>query len=791
MVSRVGRARALALAVVAMATMAGSNATAGQTADQTAGPPDPGGARAVRRPVAPLTFEVDAGDLSVRHRRDALRRALADWAGTPTADGKIDLRALGRLARAAVLTIGGIELPDPARARDETAARAADHGGGLHLVQAAGDLDGDGLDDVLDYALTEGGAAAVARDGETGDALWELPFTGIDALVIPAGDATGDGAEDLAVIELFLDEGAATADCTPFNACYGAAGETFHWVTSLRNGTDGAVRWTRRTDGVLAGAVADSFGETSFAVGGAVAALNGIIALFPSDDHDGDGARDLVWDEIDVVDVLAIGGTFSEQASAVALAGGLATATRAAVLSGSSGEAIFTKVAASPGLAYLAPGVDTVGSPVADLIWDDERVVPPAAACAFIASLPEQCVGVDEGARAVELLDGETLATAWTADLGGPGFLAPAGGDANGDGSADLMFFPFFGDAETWMLDGATGSILWRSPDYVLGVVGAVGEVPYVLAAIPDDEIFDGFEYEMRRRDGRDGSLISARRHHVDLPTNVFDIFIFAELWLTGDAEGDGLPDALSQVSVFATETDVYLAVERGTDAADILVRQTHGARFAYPVGDMDSDGLEDLLDITDVVHRRSTDLRFAGLRLPSGSEAWSFERRLFPEAFVFLALARDLTGAGGPDLLLSWAQATPDGEPESLVQALEQSDGTDAWTLGGPLSAPPPPAPGGIAGRLTGDGEPFFGACVSAQTPDGFEVAFTLALGDGSYALPELDDGDYVVWLGDCFFGSRAPEYYDDVADIAEATVITVAGSVVTGIDADLAPAA
>lgn len=101
----------------------------------------------------------------------------------------------------------------------------------------------------------------------------------------------------------------------------------------------------------------------------------------------------------------------------------------------------------------------------------------------------------------------------------------------------------------------------------------------------------------------------------------------------------------------------------------------------------------------------------------------------------------------------------------------------------------------GGISGTVTGDGGPLTNGIeiYVYNSTTGNYVTSTQTDVNGDYSLTELPDGGYKLWFYASTYNSAntttfISEYYDDTPDWSDATSVSVAGGMVTGIDVDLA---
>lgn len=796
MKTRAGKLRA-AILIAALLLPAGGG-LAGAADDRSVAPrPGLDLMERLSNPLARLRSDGKTGRFAPA--RERLLDVLAEK--PETAAEARDPRRYAAVTRRALAALGIEHLAAGAAATGDLSTSAATTV--IRVAIGAGDLNGNGRDDLLELETTlDTGTFEIisgtmrARGGAKGRNLWERPIVADELFLIPAGDLTGDRKHDLLTLELFVGKLGGQGGCVEIT-CAGTFSTSFRWVLQILSGANGRPIWSKAYDGSYVEAGGGAFGGLAplyaGAAGGAVVVRNAVVLPMLSGDHDGDGTPDVIVDAIDILEVFGFGDVFSETgAGGFVFAGQVATATRAEVARGRNGRTLYERAAAPQlGVSYLWSPGDAVGSATADLFWEDATWVGPLFACTYAAD-EFNCNGLYVPRITAEMIDGATFATAWRAErpVGTDGFFFSLGGDLDGDGADDLTFLAFGEEGiASHMVSGRTGATLWSTQQIVLGAIGGTPGGPPLVLTVDDSELFESSTFSLRRLDGRTGEEVFSTSYAVEVPGEWWELFIFIELWILPDADADGVDDPFVQITVYAgSAVRVETVLESGAGGARLFERTADRELFSIPLADMDGDGVTDLLDVDITPHRRSFDIDLSGRTMPDGAVLWTRPLRLFPSFFAFVETTGDLSGAGGQDTVLNIIQDTPT-RVESAVQVVEQRTGSTLWQLG-KLSTPPLPGTSAIAGTITGDGNPFFGACVSTYDLDYGYLGTEIAAGDGTYLFAELDPGSYKVEFGSCFFEPYRWEFYDDEPDFDSADVVVVRNdATVMGIDADLAP--
>jgi hypothetical protein len=666
----------------------------------------------------------------------------------------------------------------------------------------AGDLTGDGLDDVMSLEITFNngdfslvGIALRGIRGTDASQLWSLDLSDLyDGIVLPAGDVTGDGAGDVLLVELYLDSGQPLGGCA-FVACAIAGIFRYHWVVRIVSGDDGVQAWARTFNGESTEAFALAFGLVAIAEVEAVTATNAVVFPSLAADHDGDGAPDLVLNAYDVTQLFG----FQDAgfvAGALLLENIAFFKTHAEVVKGTTGDPLMVRdTDYLPGGASLTPVGQAVGSATGDLLWQSAEDIALPLACVF-AIVTVECAENEHSTVDVEMIDGSGFGSAWTSTIDDPdvrqAYLTPAGADLTGDARSDVLLLEFTESGlRQGVVSGANGVQAW-----IADIEGFLAPIGPAGGSAGDDLLSIEFGYDettfaisvtLKRLDGGTGVPVLTTTHTYDPP----DIgFVFVSVFLAGDGDGDGVGDAGISTESFDYETETLLTsslVESGATGAAIYSIAAPTFETIFPAGDQNGDGSDDLLYLTASFYPGGITLTTKGVRLPAGTVAWTRNDPLLPSAFVLLFQTGDQSGLGGTDHVYSRFQFL-DGYDESRVDGLEGMTGTLPWGFGDTLTPPPSPATGSISGTVIDEGSaPIEGVCVTAFTLAGDFAGATTTAADGTYSVGGLGTGSLAV-LFDACAGGYVNEWYDNQTSFEDADPVPVTDGVDTpGVDATL----
>jgi hypothetical protein len=570
----------------------------------------------------------------------------------------------------------------------------------------AGDLDGDGLADLVTYRGDDTSLWLDARRGTDGRPLWSQDLSADGALVFPVGrDLTGDGLDDLVVdavdAQVSHEE---RADGYRFTA---VLAQTYGVVS----GADGSGAWRQTTNGSFQAegrytgdplGLAEQHAES-------VRARDLVLPLL-SPDLTGDGADDLAVSEIsfDYTDegtsaATAVAGAFLREAA-------LRGSTRLLAVDGRAGGARELRATRDvAGVSYALP-VGALSGRSADLLLVTETLSDANGACADVAVPAQTCVGRPFGTAGttVERLDGRTGTSRWSLAVDDPAVFAfPLGADADGDGTGDIVLEQLF-QGRVSVVSGATGRALWEVVDegslpFLVGVEDGVAVLGGLDVSFEDGG--DEATLLVRRVAARDGALLSEVSRSVPLARVDEDASFRGVLFYAGrvgDGDGDagselllgtesfalgfsGDPFAEDQGPVEPTSEDFAssVVVEPFAGGAPLLAEASDDLRFVLPFGDLDGDGLADVARLVSVGEQRDG-LDLTALRLVDGGALW----RSGPGDELALP-AGDQDGVPGVELL-----GVVHGEDGPQVRSLRGADLGERWRV------PAAPGPGAAVSR-------------------------------------------------------------------------------------------
>ncbi|MCA1812748.1 MAG: hypothetical protein LC624_02210 [Halobacteriales archaeon] len=410
-----------------------------------------------------------------------------------------------------------------------------------------------------------------------------------------------------------------------------------------------------------------------------------IVDYAPGNDLDGDGRTDLL---VVTMDAKALAGDVSQ----------FDWKTRA--FRGSDGALLWERDAASVDApAPLSTGVvdlyaeanavatfavvggDADGDGGAD-VWLDEVSIAFSAAGTPVGGIGVAAVA--DQARVLSGSDGSVLATLPL--LGGPGGFALAlpSGDLDGDRLADTV-----ATASQAGADGAAGALvaaftgagapLWAHP--VPGAVALGVPVPDLdgdgLADVLADERADGAKVREGLRGAQGATLWSFPdpAYFWTVPGHVAgaanDVQFLDGVWDPG-AQGTEVRAALvrGDTGALVYDTRPLLVPLPGNGYSSI--------GFVVPAGDLDGDGVQDLLLDTETGLLGDPSVRLTSdahlVRAADGQLAWS---RLGTDLLAIPALG-DVTGDGRDDAVL---QRTGGAPVVATLTALDGPTGADAWS--------------------------------------------------------------------------------------------------------------
>lgn len=533
---------------------------------------------------------------------------------------------------------------------------------GESILVGAGDLDGDGAEDALEYRFTYDDAYDVrttvsAVRGTDGAMLWSRDLGGFGVL-IPAGDLDGQGGDDLLGMEVSFDE----------------VPGAFLWTLEYSGvrGADAAVLWSRSEQN-----------PWTFVGAGTTGAYLDINFAIPFDlaDVNGDGAIDLLLAHYEVL--------FAWDDATGVADGGVAALFE--FVSGRTGAA----VSAFPGAARLAFPDAAV---IPDLSGDDR---PDIAVLSYNRTASG---GID---GSIIAYPGSGGAPRWRSPVQQQDIPFLRGMELTGDGLGDVLLqtvvFDFedhfsFGPTTFEARSGADGASLWAAefPGFTFAVAAgdATGDGGEDLLVFPDVFGFFFFVEEeveagSRSASGPDGgpapelgaALLLDGADGSTVWSHESDGFAFADVG--GDLTGDGVGDALvtSFELTYNEELDelFFTSVTKalsGVDGSVAWSRPAEEDSFLWPLRtDLDGDGSEDLVRIEYLWETDSE--AYAGVSGADGQDLWPGV--VDTGGYLLYLDTAALRGGPGVDILES-GFAFSEGSAGDYTAARSGADGSLLW---------------------------------------------------------------------------------------------------------------
>ena len=596
----------------------------------------------------------------------------------------------------------------------------------------AGDLDGDGVEDVavLHYDLETDNILLEGRRGRDGTTLWEQTAAADAdaALAWPVGeDLTGDGVADLVVYGLDILSEDVTEECEEIEDeewCWVTAYEaTYRWTVGLASGSTGEAIWTRTYDGEISEGYSDSEAAQPLPVmyewtwDYTVKGTN--VELLPFlGDLDADGRDELIVNALDI----DYQETETDKGAGALVAGAgqydyghqLRAVTRIEVI-GTDGTLIDSVTQPSQAAIALAYPLADRGGRTQLLL---ERAVDPdvRVSCVYAdASViyQEHCPTEEVGDPTFEvaLLDGQTLDEVWSQSFDTVfGFTWPVGGDLDADGlddievivlnqveDEDVYWYEF---ASTYVAASDGGS-LWSSPDSFFAV-GRLDDQPgddllsaswsYDYKETPAGGEIETETVTVQRRNGATGAGWGPQTWTTKSLYNPDGTEQFSWLSLEGadDLNGDETPDftvnkiSYSSVCDFETEecTDTpnggWGEAISGLDSSRLYRAQSDKSIRVSPTADFDGDGGNELAVRTSEPVGEESRGTFTPVRVSDGTPLWTAEATGY---FFYVAPTQDLDGDGGPDVLRHIDTLTG-RRVQTSITTLNGRSGAAGWSL-------------------------------------------------------------------------------------------------------------
>lgn len=582
-------------------------------------------------------------------------------------------------------------------------------------ASSAGDVDGDGRDDVLAYSydLEHGRVLLEARSGLDAAPRWERIMPGDDAIAWSLGsDVTGDGAVDVFELSLEVLDEQYVSDCEDEDdICYDESySATFRWGLALLSGQDGSQVWARSIDGELSESWSMRWGSTAQVIesGEYNYTLKGtavdVLPLFA--DLAGDSSHEFVLNTIDL-DLQESG---TEQWVYPGFAGAgvaegsftLDAVTTVDLVDAGSGVTVETFTEDSEGMiALMYPLQQADGD---DLVWERAILPDDEYRCvgidAFVTGHGACTPRAEQPSTTITMLDRVSGDALWTAEFDGWGYSYPLGGDLDADGLQDLVVYAEDDTFAANFVTAASGETLWTDGvDFIaVGPLDATPGDDLVTVAYdftetpPTSPLDEEYSYTetmtLERRNGVTGDAFLSESW-TGSSSSSEDGFVYEFPYAAGghDADGDDAPDitaGLVTISEQETDDDWVFTVsgrdsvaQSGATAATLY--SAPDGPLIFPASDFDGDDLTDIAQVDAAYGGDAETVTFTPIRMTDGAPLWTATGT---GAWVGFGMGGDFDGDGGTDVL-RFVDVVDGSRVQTIITNLAGRSGLARWSFG------------------------------------------------------------------------------------------------------------